>query len=143
MCKVVNIKLDKKLEDIGKYAKYYSDSALFKKIIKVAKKAGIKLIYIALLLYFTFKKSSTPKWAKSTIIGALGYFISPIDAIPDITPIVGYSDDIGILLLALAAVAMYIDEDAKVNAKSKLRDWFGNYDENAIEDIDEKVDKNK
>jgi uncharacterized membrane protein YkvA (DUF1232 family) len=125
----VNIKLDKDYKDVSKYVKYYSDGDLFKKIIKVGKKASIKVIYVALLLYFTLKKSSTPKWAKAQIIGALGYFIFPVDAIPDIIPVAGYSDDLGILILALGAVAMYIDDDAKNDAKSKLRDWFGNYDD--------------
>jgi len=139
----VNIKLDKDNKNVSKYVKYYSESDLFKKIIKVGKKAGIKVIYVALLLYFTLKKSSTPKWAKAQIIGALGYFIFPVDAIPDIIPVAGYSDDLGILFFALVAVAMYIDDDAKNDAKAKLKDWFGNYDENIIEDIDDKVNNNK
>ena len=66
----------------------------------------------------------TPVWAKTAIIGALGYFISPIDAIPDIMPVVGYTD-VGVLAAATAAVATYIDEDVKKKAKDKMKYWFG------------------
>ena len=47
-------------------------------------------------------------WAKATIVGALGYFITPLDAIVDLTPVVGYADDLGVLALAIAAVATYV-----------------------------------
>ena len=67
----------------------------------------------------------TPLWAKTTIYGSLGYFISPIDAIPDITPIAGYSDDLGVLVLALSTVATYINDDVKNAASKKMIDWFG------------------
>ena len=37
---------------------------------------------------------------------AIGYFVSPIDAIPDIVPVAGYTDDLGVLVLALVSVAL-------------------------------------
>jgi uncharacterized membrane protein YkvA (DUF1232 family) len=55
----------------------------------------------------------------------LGYFISPIDAIPDVIPFVGYSDDLGVLVAAVATVSTYITDDVKAKAKAKLQDWFG------------------
>ncbi|MFO0211413.1 MAG: DUF1232 domain-containing protein, partial [Pseudanabaena sp.] len=56
---------------------------------------------------------------------ALGYFIFPLDAIPDITPVVGYADDLGALAAAVAAVAIHIDENVKEKTRQKLKDWFG------------------
>lgn len=51
----------------------------------------------ALKMYYAATDADTPTWAKTTIYGALGYFISPIDVIPGITPLVGYTDDVGVL----------------------------------------------
>ena len=114
------------------YGKEYSDDGFWNKIKTVFKKAGIKVVYSALTLYYTYKKKDTPAWARGVIIGALGYFISPIDAIPDITPGVGYADDIGVLLAAVATVSAYIDSEVKQYAKDKLRDWFGDFDEDEL-----------
>ena len=71
----------------------------------------------------------------------LGYFIVPIDAIPDLAPVIGYSDDLGALALAIGNVAMYIDDEVKQKAKSKLKDWFGEYDNDIVDEIDKKFDK--
>ncbi len=67
--------------------------------------------------------------AKGIIIGALGYFIFPIDLIPDLIPVAGYSDDIAGLLLALGQVSMYVDESVKREARSKIKTWFDVSDE--------------
>ena len=64
-----------------------------------------------------------PLKTKMVIYGALGYFISPIDVIPDFIPVVGFTDDIGVLAAAVAA--SYIDAEAKAKADAKLAGWFG------------------
>ena len=122
-----------------KYTEAYSETKLFEKIIKFAKAAGIKIIYLAMLLFFTLQKATTPIWAKSMIIGALGYFIFPVDFIPDFIPIVGYSDDMTALVSALVAVALYIDEETKQKAKAQLHVWFGEYDESELSSVDNKI----
>jgi uncharacterized membrane protein YkvA (DUF1232 family) len=123
------------------YLNSYSEKPFFNKIKKVSKKSGINIIYAGLLLYYTLKKPLLPKWAKRTILGALGYFIAPIDAVVDIIPVGGYADDLGVFVLALAAVAMFIDEEVKDKAKAKLRTWFGEYDGKLLEEIDLKIEK--
>lgn len=123
----------------NEYSKKYSEKNFFDKVLNCAQKAGISVVYAGLILYYTLQKPITPIWAKTAIIGALGYFISPIDAIVDITPVIGYSDDLGALALAITAVAMFIDEEVKNNAKAKLKDWFGDYDESQLEEIDNKL----
>lgn len=122
-----------------KYTEAYSETKLFEKIIEFAKKAGIKVIYLALLLFFTLQQSTTPIVAKSVIIGALGYFIFPLDFIPDFIPIAGFSDDLTALVSAFAAVALYVNEDTKLKAKEKLHVWFGDYDELELDEIDNKI----
>lgn len=118
-----------------KYVEAYSETKLFTKIMKFAKRAGIKVIYLALLLYYTLQKATTPMLAKSIIIGALGYFILPADLIPDFIPIIGFSDDLSALVSAVVAVALNIDEDIKWKAKEKLHVWFGAYDEVILDRI--------
>lgn len=109
----------------NEYSKHYDDDGFWSKVKKFALRAGAELIEKALTLYYTLKDSDTPKWAKATITGALGYFIVPIDAIPDITPVVGYADDIGVLALAIAAVAAHIKKEHVEKAKDMLKTWFG------------------
>ena len=107
--------------DNEKYAKAYSEIKLFEKLKRFAKKAGIKVVYYALLLFFTLQQTNTPLLAKSIIIGALGYFILPLDLIPDFIPIAGFSDDLTALVSAVVAVALYVDEDTKRRAKTRLQ----------------------
>jgi uncharacterized membrane protein YkvA (DUF1232 family) len=104
---------------------YYSGQSFWRKCGKFAKKAGAKLLYAALLLYYTLQKPNVPKWAKRVIYGALGYFILPLDAIPDGIPAIGLSDDLGILLAALSIIGIYVDKETKEKAANKLSDWFG------------------
>ena len=107
----------------------YSDDAFWAKVKRFAKKAGAKVIYFALLLYYALSSPKTPKWAKTVIISALAYFICPIDLIPDTIPIVGFTDDLAALAAALKAVDTCITCDVKANAKAKLCEWFGYVDE--------------
>lgn len=126
-----------------KYTEAYSEPKLFDKIKKFAKKAGIKVIYLALLLFYTLQQPETPRKAKSVIIGALGYFIFPMDLIPDFIPIAGFSDDLTALAGALVMVAMHVNEDTKRKAKDRLRIWFGDYDQSELDTIDEKMNENE
>jgi uncharacterized membrane protein YkvA (DUF1232 family) len=112
-------------EDKHGFESNYSDSGFWDKVVKFAKTAGREVIEKALWLYYAAQNPQAPAWAKSIIYGALGYFVFPLDAIPDPTPVVGYADDLGVLAAAVAAVAMYITEDVKALAAQKLKDWFG------------------
>lgn len=128
---------------VKKYKKYYSENDLFEKIKKYAKVAGVNIVYIGLLLFYTLENPKLPLKIKSIIMGGLGYFIFPIDLIPDLMPVVGYSDDLGVLMGVLVIAAFYIDEDVKNKAKTKLKDWFGDYDKEIIKEINKKIEKNK
>jgi uncharacterized membrane protein YkvA (DUF1232 family) len=76
-------------------------------------------------MYYALQDADTPAWAKAVIIGALGYFISPIDLIPDVTPVVGFVDDLGVLVGAAATVALHIKDEHTIRAQEKLKKWFG------------------
>lgn len=103
----------------------YTDDSFWKKIKNYAKSAGKSVLESALKIYYVAQDKDTPIWAKTTIYAALGYFISPIDAIPDITPVIGYTDDLGVLVTALAAVSIYIKKKHSKKANKTLKQWFG------------------
>lgn len=117
----------------NEYAKEFSESSFWDKVKKFASKAGSKVIYTALKLYYTMQSPDTPAWAKAVIIGALGYFIAPVDGIPDPTPIVGFADDLGVLAAAAASVVTNITPAIKAEAKRKVREWFGDSEMEELE----------
>ncbi|RJO64285.1 MAG: DUF1232 domain-containing protein [Myxococcales bacterium] len=102
----------------------YSDESFWEKVKKYAKAAGMEVLEKALWLYYAAQKPETPKWAKAIIYGALAYFVFPLDAVPDLTPVVGYVDDLGALLSATGMVALYIDDGVKQKTADKLKEWF-------------------
>ncbi len=109
----------------SEYSRHYSDEQFWEKLKKFALKAGHEIVEKVLILYYTLQQPGTPVWAKSVIVGSLGYFILPADAIPDLTPIVGFSDDLGVLVLALATVATHVTDKIKERAKKKTSEWLG------------------
>jgi uncharacterized membrane protein YkvA (DUF1232 family) len=121
--------------------KNYSESSFWLKLKRFAKKAGIKVVYTALLLYYVLQSPNVPIKAKAIIVGALGYFISPIDIIPDILLGVGYTDDLSVLVGALVSVAMYVDKDVKLKAHAKIIEWFGTDTQHNLIAIDEKLNR--
>ena len=119
-----------------KYASLFSENSLLGKIKKYFKDAGIKVVYSALLLFYAFTRKETPVWAKNIILGVLGYFIAPFDALPDLTPLIGYTDDMGVLSFGLVTLACYINDEVRGKAKSKLKSWFGEYDVKELAEVD-------
>ncbi|MCK5775581.1 MAG: DUF1232 domain-containing protein [Bacteroidales bacterium] len=105
--------------------KSFSDTKLFEKIGLAAKNAGIVVIYPALVLYYLFQDKDVPKRSKGIIIAALAYFIFPMDSIPDMTPIIGYSDDIGILYVTIMQLVKYVTPDILQRVSNRIADWFG------------------
>ncbi len=113
------------MSDAKVYQDKFSDDGFWDKVVKYAKAAGKEVIAKALWLYYAAQNPAIPARAKGVIYGALGYFILPIDAIPDIGPIIGYTDDLGVIGTGLAAVSMYITDEVKQQAHQKPLDWFG------------------
>lgn len=121
--------------DLSTYEKNFSFSGLMSKIKDTAKKAGLKAIYMALLLYYALESPTISTFDKAIIYGALGYFISPIDIVPDILPLIGLSDDIAVLAWAFSRVKHNVTDMTREKAKTKLKIWFGNFDEKEIDDL--------
>ena len=107
-----------------KYKDKFSESGFVEKISRVAKRAGSKLVYAALILYYTLESPKVSLKDKAYIIGALGYLISPFDVVPDAIPIAGLGDDLAVLIFVLKRVWVDVSDDVKEKAKSKLNTWF-------------------
>ena len=110
--------------DLQKYQGNYSEDAFWKKLKRTAKKAGAKVVYYALVLFYTLADPATPTKYKAVIAGALGYFILPIDLLPDFLPFAGLADDSAALIAAVSYVATAITTTHKEKARKKLLTWF-------------------
>lgn len=96
-------------------------------------------MYAALLLYYVMQSKEVPLAAKAGIAAALAYFILPTDLIPDIAIMIGYTDDIGVLLFTLSQVADHITPEIREKAKVKLTDWFGDTELEEVKKIEGKI----
>ena len=126
------------LPDFMQYSGKFTNSDFVEKISKIAKRAGSKLVYAALILYYTLQSEKISVKDKAIIIGALGYLVSPLDVIPDAIPIAGLGDDLAVLIYVLNKVWGNVSEDIKAKAKDKLSKWF---DEDEIAEINTLFDK--
>lgn len=125
------------LPDFMKYSNKFTQQDFVEKISRIAKRAGSKLVYAALILYYTLQSDKVSKADKAIIIGALGYMISPLDVIPDAIPIAGLTDDLAVLLYVLKKVWTDIDPAIMDQAKKRLSKWF---DEEEIAEINNLFD---
>lgn len=123
----------------NEYSKYYSEESLWEKIKKFSKAAGAKVIYAVLLLFYAMKDNKVSLKNKLFIAASLGYFILPADAIFDLTPIIGYSDDLGVLIFALKQISSAITPAVKENARKKINEWFSDVEEKEISELEEKI----
>ena len=123
------------LPDFMSYANKFTQSDFDEKISRIAKRAGSKLVYAALILYYTLQSDKVTVKDKAIIIGALGYLISPLDVIPDAIPIAGLGDDMAVLLFVLNKVWGDVSDDVKAKAKARLSKWFDDDEISEIEDL--------
>ena len=115
----------KKLTDYLNYQQYFTVEGFWQKVADTAQKAGVKIIYGALLLFYASMDKNVPLADKAKIYGALGYFILPVDLIPDFLP-GGYVDDLGAVVWALKTVWDNITPETHNKAYKKLSTWFAN-----------------
>lgn len=126
-----------KPDNIEKYQGNYSESGFWNKVKKVALKAGAKVIYVALILYYELTDPNVSPKEKAIIIGALGYFILPLDLVPDAIPVLGFSDDLAALVAAYGYVKGHLTPEVKLRVRKKLCEWFDIDDGTSLEPDDQ------
>ncbi len=66
--------------------------------------------------YFCVTDEKTPRRVKLVLLGALAYFVMPLDIMPDLLPLIGFTDDAAVITAALAAVASSITDEHRKKA---------------------------
>jgi len=109
---------------LKRYARYFSDPALQDKLRRFAGKAGQQLVYGVLLLYYSMVSFDVSLKKKASIAAALGYFIFPFDFLPDLLPLVGFADDLTVILFALKQISTALTSEIRKQAGEKMEQWF-------------------
>jgi uncharacterized membrane protein YkvA (DUF1232 family) len=73
-----------------------------------------------LAAYYCAFDHATPLQVKAALVGALAYFVLPFDAVPDILPLVGYTDDAAVLVTALRIVSAHVRPEHREAARRAL-----------------------
>jgi uncharacterized membrane protein YkvA (DUF1232 family) len=76
-----------------------------------------------LAAYYCAFDRETPLPVKATLVGALAYFVLPVDAIPDVLPVIGFTDDAAVLATAIKLVASHIRPEHRQAARTKLAEF--------------------
>lgn len=114
------------VHEVQKYGTYYSDNRFWKKVERVAKKVGATVLLSVFTLYYMLQDDKVSLQHKAYIVGALGYFILPIDLIPDgILPVIGFTDDIAVMTLVLKLVKDSITPEIKARANARVSEIIG------------------
>lgn len=100
------------------------EPGFLRKLARFAGRLGQPVVRQLYALYFLFKSPYTPKRAKMIILGALVYFFSPIDSIPDMLGPLGFSDDIAVITLVYSQVKAYLTEDIRERARQAAENLF-------------------
>lgn len=101
-----------------------NEQSIVRKLKTAFSSIGKEASLQALILFYTLKSPDTPAWCKTVVLGSLGYFISLIDGIPDLTPFLGYTDDIALMAATIATLSTHITPDIKKKAQSKQAQLF-------------------
>jgi uncharacterized membrane protein YkvA (DUF1232 family) len=96
----------------------------------VRKRFWIKLKQVAarlpftedlLAAYYCAFDRETPRHVQAALLGAIAYFILPFDFIPDMLPVLGFTDDAAVLATAIRLVASHITEEHRAAARAALK----------------------
>lgn len=112
------------LKESEAYKSEYEESRFMDKVLKSVLYIGEELAYNLFVGFYLLQDERVPVKVKATIVGALGYFIAPLDLIPDIIPVAGFADDASAVAGAIAIAACYITPDIKKRAREKVNDLF-------------------
>jgi uncharacterized membrane protein YkvA (DUF1232 family) len=90
--------------------------------IKLKKVAGrLPFIEDLLAAYYCAFDKHTPRHVQVALLGAIAYFILPFDFIPDMMPVLGFTDDAAVLATVIRLVAGNITDDHREAARAALK----------------------
>ena len=110
--------------DTSKYSSNYSERGFWKKVKSSVMKAGDAVIRTALTLYYHLEDTSISSAQKVAIIGALGFFIMPLDIIPDAIPVLGFTDDLAALTAVYNLIKDNVSDSTLSKVETKMNEWF-------------------
>jgi uncharacterized membrane protein YkvA (DUF1232 family) len=98
------------------------DDTLRRRFWRKLRRVAAQLPFAETLLaaYYCAFDRATPLQVKATLVGAIAYFVLPIDAIPDVLPVLGFTDDAAVLATAVKLVAGHILPVHHAAAREKL-----------------------
>jgi uncharacterized membrane protein YkvA (DUF1232 family) len=98
------------------------DSALQRSFWRKMRRVAARLPFAQDLLaaYYCAFDRDTPLQVKATLAGAIAYFVLPLDAIPDVLPVLGFTDDAAVLAIAIKLVASSIRPEHRNAARDAL-----------------------
>jgi uncharacterized membrane protein YkvA (DUF1232 family) len=74
-----------------------------------------------LAAYYCAFDRNTPRHVQTALLGALAYFVLPFDFMPDVLPVLGFTDDAAVLATAIRLVSSHITSEHRQAARAVLR----------------------
>ena len=92
--------------------------AFWPKLRKVA--ASLPFVEDLLAAYYCAFDRDTPRHVQATLLGAIGYFVLPFDAIPDMLPMLGFTDDAAVVAGVFRMMAAHITPAHRETARQTI-----------------------
>lgn len=110
--------------DTSKYQdKAKDEQTVLRYIQQWGSKTGRELLTDVLWLWYS--KDSLPVGAIAIALGAIGYFVAPVDLIPDAIPVAGFLDDGAVIAGAIKALSGSLPQEARVRAEAQVEKLLG------------------
>jgi len=115
---------DRNFDFFGFGGKPGDENEVREKFWRTARKAARHIPFMEDLVaaYYCAMDRNTPLRAKGILLAALGYFVLPVDAIPDFVFGLGFTDDIAVLTAAITAVRAHITPAHRLAAREAIAD---------------------
>lgn len=108
------------MPDLEKYARYYDEKSFWDKVATLPRAVAGRVLLKALVARELLLDGGVPLWAKASLVGVLGYFLMPLDMIPDVIPGFGYADDLALLTMVLANLDWLATDEIKARAMERM-----------------------
>ncbi len=94
------------------------EGGFWRKLQRVA--SHVPFVEDAIAAYYCARDRATPIQVKAVIVGALAYFVIPVDAIPDFLTGLGFTDDATVFYIAYQAIGQHITDRHRDKARETL-----------------------